>query len=151
MKRLLWISAITISLLTGCNYDEGQCWSRSEEDGQTGAGGGPIVPGGGGFGDAPPEPEPQAADPTPPDCPAASEVRCASPGSSACVDQCEAIEAYCVHRAVHPYSPSSGFGDLYWCKGGSPTWTCSYQYANGDNCTVIRPFSTWLCRYAGGK
>jgi hypothetical protein len=82
---------------------------------------------------------------------AGGEVRCASPGSEACVVQCEGVGAYCVHRAVHPYSPSSGVGDLYWCKGGTPTWTCSYQYSNGDNCTRIYPGPTWLCRYIPGK
>jgi hypothetical protein len=58
MRRFLWIAAISTTLLTSCNYDDGACWSRTEDDGHTGAGGGPIVPGGGGYGDAP-EPKPQ--------------------------------------------------------------------------------------------
>ncbi len=58
MKRIPWIIAIATTLLTSCNYDEGACWSRTEDDGQTGAGGGPIVTGGGGYGDTP-EPKPQ--------------------------------------------------------------------------------------------
>ncbi len=134
-------------VLPACNYDAGECYLR--EEGGQGAGGTIITPGGvGGFGDVPPEPQ-DAADP--PECNAAAEVRCASPGSNVCVEQCEAIGAYCVHHATHPYSPTSGVGDLYWCKGGSPTWTCSYQYSNGDNCTVIYPFGSWICRYIGGK
>jgi hypothetical protein len=76
---------------------------------------------------------------------------CAVPASDACVAQCNSIGASCVHHAYHPYSPSSGIGDLYWCKGGWPTWTCSYKYANGDNCTWIYPMGTPLCLYQGGK
>ena len=149
LPRVVRMVAMATSTLTACNYDEGQCWLRSEDD-VGGVGGGPIISSGaGGFGDVPPEP--QDASDAPPDCTLAAEVRCASPGSTACVEQCEAIGAYCVHRATHPYSPSSGIGDLYWCKGGSPTWTCSFQYSNGDNCTVIYPISTWICRYPGGK
>ena len=41
-----------------------------------------------------------------------------------------------------------GSGTVEACK---PTWTCSYQYSNGDNCTVIRPLGTWLCRYSFEK
>ena len=53
------------------------------------------------------------------------EARCASPGSGSCVSQCEGVGAHCAQRAGHPYSSSSGTGDLYWCKGGRPTWTWS--------------------------
>lgn len=153
MRKLIdvrHVVTIPILLVSACSYVDGQCWSANE-DGHGGAGGGPVVPtGSGGFGDVPPQPR-GASDPTPPDCNAGAEVRCATPASNACVDQCEAVGAYCVHLAKHPYSPSSGIGDLYWCKGGSPTWTCSYQYSNGDNCTVIYPLSTWLCSYTTGK
>ena len=79
------------------------------------------------------------------------EVRCASPGSGSCASQCEGVGAPCGQRASHPYSASSGSGDLYWCTGGRPTWTCSYQYSNGDNCTRIYPFGARLCSYASGK
>jgi hypothetical protein len=80
MKRLVWISAVALSLLTGCNYDEGECWPRSEDDGQVGGGGGPIVPGGGGYGDAP-EPKPQGADPSPPGCNKPETQQCGSADS----------------------------------------------------------------------
>jgi hypothetical protein len=67
-RSVLWALAIAILLLTACNYDEGQCWLRSEDDGQGGVAGGPIVPtGAGGFGDVPPKPQ-DATDPPPPDC-----------------------------------------------------------------------------------
>ncbi len=58
MKRLLWTAVFAAALLTACNEDQGQCWTRSEDDGQAGAGGAPIVPGGGGYGDTP-GPKPQ--------------------------------------------------------------------------------------------
>ncbi len=112
MKLLLWISAIAIFLLTGCNYDEGQCWSRSEEDGQTGAGGGPIVPGGGGYGDVPPEPEPQAAGPTPPGCNNPEQQQCGDSGVASlagketlayCSGTCA---AKCPTGGVSGFSPS---------------------------------------------
>lgn len=53
MKRAIQFGGLALWALTSCNWDEGACWSRAEEDGQTGAGGGPIVPGGGGFGEEP--------------------------------------------------------------------------------------------------
>ncbi|WP_437300575.1 hypothetical protein [Sorangium sp. So ce426] len=137
--------------VAACNYDMGECYLR--DDRGEGVGAGVITPGGaGGFGDAPPDPQDELERS---ECSeaveAAAQVNCASPGSNTCVDQCEAIGAYCVHHASHPYSPSSGVGDLYWCKGGKPTWTCSYQYSNGDNCTIINPIGTWLCRYQFDK
>lgn len=141
------IALLFVGFVTACNYDTGECYLRSE--GGDGVGGSIITPGTGGFGDVPPEP--QDASDLPPECELSKEVRCSVPGSDACVAQCEAIGAYCVHQAKHPYSPSSGIGDLYWCQGGSPTWTCSWKYSNGDNCTRIYPFATWLCRYIGGK
>lgn len=67
-RWILWALALATSFSNACNYDEGQCWLRSEDDGQgAGVGGGPIGPvGAGGFGDVPPEPQ-DATDP-PPDC-----------------------------------------------------------------------------------
>lgn len=65
MRLILLVCALTATLLTSCNYDDGACWSRTEDDGQTGAGGGPIVPGGGGNGDAPESKPQDASDPAP--------------------------------------------------------------------------------------
>ena len=79
------------------------------------------------------------------------ELRCIVPASDACRAQCAEIGAYCAHRSAHPYKSDGGTGDLYWCKGGWPSYTCSYQYSNGDNCTIIYPIGTSLCRYPGGK
>lgn len=152
-RWLGWAFACTFPLAAACSRDVGECWAPSQ-DGQGGAVGGPSIPqGAGGLGETPP-PQPQDASNPNPECDdaePAAEVRCAVPASDACVTQCEAIGAYCVHYAKHPYSASSGVGELYWCKGGSPTWTCSYNYANGDNCTRIYPIGSWLCRYVSGK
>ena len=150
-----------IHSLIACNYTDGPCYRREDVEGggANGAGGGPIVPGTGGFEDTPP-PRPQSTtDPRPvaceeteqPDPQADPQRRCAVPASDACVEQCADIGAYCVHRAVHPKKSDGGIGDLYWCKGGWPTYTCSYKYSNGDNCTIIYPGAWSLCLYQGGK
>ena len=64
-----------MSVLTACNYTEGQCWIDGESAGSVGAGGGPLVPGWGGFGDVPPEPQ-GAGDPLPPDCNIVKDTPC---------------------------------------------------------------------------
>ncbi len=79
------------------------------------------------------------------------EVRCAVPGSPDCVAKCAAIRAYCSPLALHPYKTSPDPGALYWCKGGLISWTCSWKYSNGDNCTLVFPLMTWFCLYPGGK
>jgi len=140
-----------------CNYTDGPCYRREdiEGPGSDGVGGGPIVPGWGGYGDVPPEPQ-NADEPEPIACNEAApqadpQHRCAVQGSDACVEQCASIGAYCAHRAVHPKKSDGGIGDLYWCKGGWPTYTCSYVYSNGDNCTLIKPGAASFCLYQGGK
>ncbi|MEZ4313935.1 MAG: hypothetical protein R3F14_38425 [Polyangiaceae bacterium] len=45
----------------------GECWYETEGGQGAGVGGGPIGPGAGGFGEAPPEPQ-SADEPLPPDC-----------------------------------------------------------------------------------
>lgn len=67
MKTRGWIAASLILCSGGCTVIDGECWPRSEDGQGSGAGGGPIVPGQGGFGDV--EPEPQDANGSPPaDC-----------------------------------------------------------------------------------
>ncbi|MEZ4308530.1 MAG: hypothetical protein R3F14_10850 [Polyangiaceae bacterium] len=137
-------------LIAACNEDAGECSLREDPGG--GVGGGMILPPGtGGFGEAPPEPgaEPQDAADEPIEC-KNPEVRCTTPASDLCVDQCNAIKAYCVHHAVHPYKSTTANGDLYWCTGGWPSHTCSYVYPNGDYCTKLTPGKWWCC-YKGGK
>jgi hypothetical protein len=69
MKSLLWIAVMAILGFTACNYTEGPCYRREdiEGPGSDGVGGGPIVPGWGGYGDVPPEPQ-DATDPPLLDC-----------------------------------------------------------------------------------
>jgi len=75
MRRMLRIAGVAICVLTACNYTEGQCWIDGESAGSVGAGGGPLVPGWGGFGDVPPEPQ-GAGDPPPPDCNIVKDTPC---------------------------------------------------------------------------
>lgn len=56
MKRVLQLTGIAALVLSACNYTEGSCWIDGEDSGGVGAGGGPIGPGWGGYGDVPPEP-----------------------------------------------------------------------------------------------
>jgi len=159
MRTALAIIPIFILCFAACNYTDGECYLRDQGDESAGVGGSIIIPTGvGGYGDVPREPQdaPGTSEPAlvcndGEEVPAGAEVRCVVPGSEACVEQCSAVEAYCIPRAVHPYSPSTGTGDLYWCKGGWPSYTCSYQYANGDNCTLLYPLGKWFCLYDGGK
>lgn len=74
-------------------------------------------------------------------------VRCRNPGSAECVDACVAINAYCGHRAEHPYSPSSGEGKLYSCESEAGQWQCRYRFTNGDTCTLRMPRAAWTCLY----
>lgn len=69
MKAILWLALLAILGFTACNYTDGPCYRREdiEGNGSNGAGGGPIVPGQGGYGDVPPEPQ-DATDPPPVDC-----------------------------------------------------------------------------------
>src|ERR1041384_7898093 len=59
----LILSACTLS---ACSFTEGPCYRREDIEGPSGAGGGTIVPGWGGYGDVPPDP--QGAEPQPVDC-----------------------------------------------------------------------------------
>lgn len=83
--------------------------------------------------------------------PAYKEVRCRVPGSFACMEQCYGIGATCSQFVLHPYRVESGQGTLYWCKGGRPTYTCSYRFANGEHCHYLKPFGIPYCVYEGGK
>lgn len=69
MDRRAWIAGLSLSLLGACNWVDGACWLKSEDNAGSGAGGAPIAPVGGGFGDAP-DPTAQAAGdpPPPPEC-----------------------------------------------------------------------------------
>lgn len=55
MRGVLQITWVAALVLTACNYTEGSCWIDGQDSGSVGAGGGPIGPGWGGFGETPPE------------------------------------------------------------------------------------------------
>ena len=71
MDRRAWIAGLSLSFLGACNWVDGACWLKKDDNAGSGAGGSPIVPSGGSFGDAPgPKPQgagdPQPGDPPPP-------------------------------------------------------------------------------------
>ncbi|MEZ4308352.1 MAG: hypothetical protein R3F14_09950 [Polyangiaceae bacterium] len=67
MKRISAVGAtLTILMLWGCQEIDGECWLVSEDGPGAGVGGGPIVPGSGGYGDVPPAP--QSTGDSPPGC-----------------------------------------------------------------------------------
>lgn len=90
---LLAVSALAVTALfdvAACNYTDGPCYRREDiqNPSPNGAGGGPIVPGTGGYGDAPP-PRPQSTDdPQPIDCDVEKPVKGDDKGdtSSSCGD-----------------------------------------------------------------
>lgn len=84
----------------GCQVVE-ECWPLSEDGQGAGAGGGPIIPGSGGYGEVPPEPQ-SATDPPPPDCnmvpPTACHQKCLSAYEDKAV-KCAQIEDQAHRRA----------------------------------------------------
>lgn len=165
MKRKLWIAAIALASVTACNYTVGECWPVGQSDGAAGVGGGGvIVPGGAGgaLGDGPQESGTAgpACNSTPqedpaPQMPATNYINCRALGldASACSEACFDAGASCVPLALHPYKSGLEPGKLTSCKNGSPTTTCTWMFANGDGCALIRTFGVplkWFCMYTGG-
>ena len=69
MKYLSQLLAAIVSLLTACNYTDGQCWVDTGDQGYGGTPDGPIVPtGAGGYGSVPPDPQDVSDDADPPEC-----------------------------------------------------------------------------------
>ena len=139
MKRALWIVGLTLSLVSSCNWDEGQCWSRSEEDGQVGAGGGPIVPGGGGYGDAP-VPKPLAAGDSPPlpEClqvpPGACYQMCLA-SYGAATTQCNRIEDEAQRKVCQTSAYTAYMACWNGCKQAEDCKKCKLQCdAEHDKC-----------------
>jgi hypothetical protein len=89
--------------------------------------------------------------------PAGPWIKCPDTGNPpsdcvTCMMQCAEAGANCAAGRPHPYDPSAGTGYLFRCKGGWPTWTCSYRFpSNGDVCTGVFPFGAFLCDKGGGK
>lgn len=126
----------------GCQDVDGECWPVSEDGQGAGAGGGPIVPGTGGYGNVPPEP--QDADGSHPrkcggdDAEELGGVTCGNPIE--CSKLCFAASKSCVEYAVHPNKSGLKPGGLYDCIDSMPpaswggSYTCLYKYENGDAC-----------------
>jgi hypothetical protein len=69
-----------------------------------------------------------------------------------CMEKCAELGAPCAPRMKHANKPDGGWGDLYRCKNGLLTHTCSYHYSNGDECVFFAPFGMFpVCVYIGGK
>lgn len=87
--------------------------------------------------------------------PATRYIDCRKRGLSAfaCAEVCNAAGAYCLPHVLHPKKSGQGAGELVWCKNGSPTYVCNYNFSNGDACAgTFTPIGTyWLCAYPGGK
>lgn len=68
MMKRTWMAVVVVPLALGwsaCTTSDGECWLKNEDGAGPGVGGGPIVPGQGGYGDVAPEPQgaPNPADP----------------------------------------------------------------------------------------
>jgi hypothetical protein len=180
---LVVVAATTVGGFAACNQTVGECWYYGEGTENAGAavgpGGGVIIPTGpagvDGYGDQPPEPPRDAT--SKPKCnsdedsdedsdegsneepefgkPADQYIDCRKRGLSAfaCAEVCNTAGAYCLPHAVHPKKSGQAAGELRWCKNGSPTYVCNYDFTNGDSCalTVTPIINYWLCAYPGGK
>jgi hypothetical protein len=58
----------------------------------------------------------------------------------------------CVPRAIHPYKPTAGLGQLFSCNDLVVGFMCGYHYDNGDDCyfPMGTPFPK-LCTYSGNN
>lgn len=71
MKRasmILFAAVLAVFGLISCTEMDGQCWYKDEDGAGSGAGGQPILPGQGGYGDMPPRPQTAGDSRPPPDC-----------------------------------------------------------------------------------
>ena len=84
--------------------------------------------------------------------PADTWINCRGMNPVDCMMKCGQAGAACTPIRKHPNKPEAGIGELYMCKNGGLTSTCSYHYANGDECVWFRPFGWFpICVYVGGK
>jgi hypothetical protein len=108
--------------------------------------------------DAPLE-QPDAED-APADCNAADDdateldaVTCGPPSLGIpCMQMCAVAGRSCAAGLPHPYSPSTGMGQLAGCCSCKGTGYCEYLYGNGDRCRLFpEKGRLWLCGYSGGR
>ena len=151
------------SVALSCNtVDADECWVNTSG----GFGGGGTIPIGAGVGatssgdySSPngetPNPCVASATPSNPDEGADALdtwLSCKGLDALQCMGKCAEAGAPCRVRMIHPTKSDGGWGDLYRCKNGALTHTCSYYYPNGDECIFFAPFGAipW-CVYIGGK
>jgi hypothetical protein len=165
----LFFCSIVVSLLvmlgSGCNtVSPDECWPNTSG----GFGGSGTIPIGAGVGatsgdflDPPRGPldyDEEAPNPcvTPssPDegaVPLDAWITCKGLSVPQCMEKCAELGAPCAPRMKHPNKADGGWGDLYRCKNGWPTHTCSYYYSNGDECVSLLSYPFPVCVYIGGK
>lgn len=79
-------------------------------------------------------------------------INCKGLNNVDCMMRCGQAGVACSPVLKHPYKEAGGKGDLYMCKTGFPTKTCSYYYTNGDECVVFPPLTRpALCLYIGAR
>ncbi len=78
-------------------------------------------------------------------------ISCAGLDRVSCMIKCAEAGAPCRAQRIHPYRSEAGVGPLVACKTGTLSQTCTYRYANGDQCTAVLPLGIpFLCNYGGG-
>jgi hypothetical protein len=154
---------LLVPLVLGCNtVSPDECWPNTSG----GFGGSGTIPIGAGVGatSGGDSDGPSSGTPNPCVTPAPSNspgdgaeaqdawISCEGLDALGCMMKCGEAGAACAGRRAHPYKPEVGQGDLYRCKNGTPTHTCSYYFPNGDECIYFSPFGMipW-CVYVGGK
>ncbi len=151
MMKRAWMAVVVVLLVLGwsaCTTSDGECWLKNEDGAGPGAGGGPIVPSQGGYGDVPPGPQgvggtsetasaassPCDADESPAEL---VDVRCpAAKRGVTCMMYCADNGHFCPAGMNHKVTKELGY--LYRCCGCSGDEQCWYAYSNDGVC-VPRP------------
>jgi hypothetical protein len=153
---------VFVVLAIGCStVSPDECWPNTSG----GFGGSGTIPIGAGVG-ATSSGGPSGGTPNPcvasgntttptPQMPATDYINCQARGldAGACALACGEVGAACGAVAAHPYKTGQGTGRLTYCKNGSPSFTCTYTFANGDGCVANNTILgvLWYCSYGGGK
>lgn len=140
LRDLLFMVGITISGVAACNYTDGECYPRGAGYGSEGVGGTTTVSGGaGGFGDVPPEPSQDIANP-PPECNIVSLSPChekCNAEDEARAIECAKIQDEVLRRACQDSSHKTYKSCREQCEQGA-TQSCDSKY---QDCQNTAPFS----------
>lgn len=150
MRKLVCGAGTALLVLAACNYDEGPCWI-DEGAGSDGAGAGPIVPGVGGYGDVPPDP--QDADESNGACNAPQEqpeelaqIWCDKPSRGVeCMGRCAPAGVNCPGAVSH--TKTGELALLYKCCACKDDQQCWYVTETEGVCVFRppQPVSTRMC------